>query len=78
MNSAVKMKETECSVCDERETRIAKLFARYFEEDVCTYCFGNGYFWVQKESPVFKLPGLVNQRTIELCKECFGSGKAKG
>jgi hypothetical protein len=64
-------------VIDEREARIAKLFALYFEADVCTNCFGNGYFWVQKESPAFEMPGVKNHRTIELCKECLGTGQSK-
>jgi len=73
--NAVAEREVETGICDEREKRIAKLFARYFEEDICTHCFGNGYFWVQKEDH-FNLPGLKNHRTIELCKVCCGSGKS--
>ena len=69
-------RELQANICDEREKRIAKAFARFYEEELCTYCFGNGYFWVQKEA-VFDLPGLKNQRTLELCKECLGTGKSQ-
>lgn len=70
-------RELRASICDEREKRIAKAFARFFEDDVCSNCFGEGFFWVQKESPTFDLPGIKNQRTIELCRECCGTGKSK-
>jgi hypothetical protein len=69
-------REVRANICDEREKRIAKAFARFFEDDICANCFGEGFFWVVKESPTFDLPGVKKQRSIEVCKECLGKGKA--
>jgi len=68
-------RELRAGICDEREKRIAKAFAKYFEHDICANCFGEGFFWVVKQFPAHKLPGVRQQRTIELCKDCMGKGK---